>query len=161
MDTAIWLKNISNGICHEEVAKKGPPTTASGIKTFRKIWRFDQLIKFITLCIIDINQKIIEMMETFKIYPTIFMISYKDNLDGLKSKTQRHPMMPLDEFQKNPRSLVQYAIPFFKSHENQILPAASVGATVTNFKEIAQIRKEQNQKIGSFFKKVDKDNISE
>ena len=33
---AEWIKNISLGFCDEDVAPKGLPTTATGIKTFNK-----------------------------------------------------------------------------------------------------------------------------
>jgi nucleotidyltransferase/DNA polymerase involved in DNA repair len=37
---AKWLSNIANGICFEDVAEKGPPTTATGIKTFNQTHEF-------------------------------------------------------------------------------------------------------------------------
>lgn len=51
----MWLKNLAKGLCYEEVAEKGPPTTAGGIKTFKKIYKFQDLEKFISLCVLDIN----------------------------------------------------------------------------------------------------------
>ena len=52
---AKWIQNISNGICNEEVAEKGPPVSAAGIKTFKKIIDFECLTKFIRLCVIDVT----------------------------------------------------------------------------------------------------------
>jgi len=40
-DKAIWLKKLALGICNEVVAQKGPPNSASGIKTFRRISYFN------------------------------------------------------------------------------------------------------------------------
>ena len=54
----VWLRNLAKGICSDEVAEKGPPASAGGIKTFKKVYRFNELEKFISLCCLDINQKI-------------------------------------------------------------------------------------------------------
>ena len=52
---AEWIKNISMGICTEEVAEKTLPQNAAGIKTFRVVKTFEELEKFIRLCIMDVN----------------------------------------------------------------------------------------------------------
>jgi hypothetical protein len=35
--TAEWIKNLSMGICHEEVKERSAPTTANAVKTFKKL----------------------------------------------------------------------------------------------------------------------------
>jgi hypothetical protein len=35
--TASWLKDLSLGICHEEVNQRNLPTTANAVKTFKKL----------------------------------------------------------------------------------------------------------------------------
>ena len=40
MSTATWLKEISEGICFEEVKIRNAPTTANAVKTFRKVNTF-------------------------------------------------------------------------------------------------------------------------
>jgi hypothetical protein len=66
-------------------------------------------------------------------------------------------MLSYEEYLKNPSILLKWPIPLFKEHEHEILPARSIGATVTNFKNIDQIKLESRQKIKSFFKKESRD----
>ena len=42
--TAEWLKDLSLGICKEEVKERSLPTTANAVKTFKKLHTFDQVI---------------------------------------------------------------------------------------------------------------------
>ena len=67
---AEWIKNISLGICTEEVGEKGMPSTAAGIKTFSTVHSYEQLEKHIRLCIMDVNVKMSGYMEDQKIFPT-------------------------------------------------------------------------------------------
>ena len=76
-----WLLGITNGICDEKVEQKGFPTSAMGIKTFRMVRTFKELEKFILLCVLDIIQKMQDYMEDFKIFPTKFVINYRNNND--------------------------------------------------------------------------------
>ena len=39
-EKARWVKEVANGVCHEEVSPKGYPNAASGIKTFKKVQTF-------------------------------------------------------------------------------------------------------------------------
>lgn len=150
------------GICMEEVAIKSQPTTSSGIKTFRKIFNFQQLEKFINLCLIDVNQKIFEIMEDYGIFPTSTVINYRDIKDGFRARSIRHPMVSFDEFNRDPRNLNRFMLPFCKELEANILPGAtSIGISVTNFKSIEQIKKQQSQKLNSFFSKLDMENLDQ
>ena len=87
LEKAKWLLQIANGICFEEVAQKGNPTSAMRIKTFNKVYKFKDLEKFITLCIIDVIQKIQDYMEDFKIFPTKLVINFKNNKDAGRAKS--------------------------------------------------------------------------
>ena len=87
---AKWIHDLSFGICYEPIEERGPPTSATAVKTFIKIYTFSQLEKFITLCIMDLNQKILENMEELNIFPCSFVINYQDVKDGWKMKSQRH-----------------------------------------------------------------------
>jgi len=39
--TSEWIKNLANGICHEEVKERNAPTTANAVKTFKKLNTFE------------------------------------------------------------------------------------------------------------------------
>ena len=41
--TAEWIKELSEGICHEEVKERNMPTTANAVKTFKKVTTFEQV----------------------------------------------------------------------------------------------------------------------
>ena len=66
-----------------------------GIKTFRLVKTFKELEKFILLCILDVSQKIQDYMEDFKIFPTKFVINYRNNNDSGKAKSQTYKMVDL------------------------------------------------------------------
>ena len=53
-------------------------------------------------------------------------------------------MMSYFEWQANPRSLISFAIPLFKEHIQLILPAVTIGATVTGFRPLEELKKEQS-----------------
>ena len=65
----------------------------------------------------DLNQKILENIEELEIYPCSFVINYQDVKDNWKPKTQRHPMFSINEFMKDPRSLLTIVIPKCKALE--------------------------------------------
>ncbi len=71
---AKWIHDLSFGICYEPIEERGPPTSATAVKT----------------CIMDLNQKILENMEELNIFPCSFVINYQDVKDGWKMKSQRH-----------------------------------------------------------------------
>jgi len=65
-------------------------------------------------------------------------------------------MLSLNEFNADPRSLNRLVLPHCKALESNILPGATtIGMSVTNFKSIDLLKKQQSLKINSFFKKVD------
>lgn len=66
---AIWIKELSVGICKEEVAEKTVPRTASAIKTFRDIRTFEKVLRQISLCCIDLLGKIREHMREKQVFP--------------------------------------------------------------------------------------------
>ena len=38
-----WLKDLSVGLCDEEVKERSAPTTANAVKTFKRVQTFDQV----------------------------------------------------------------------------------------------------------------------
>ena len=93
---------------------------------------------------LDVIQKMQVYIEDFKIYPTSFVVNFRNMQDQGKMKSKTYPMLPMEEFLKNPSQLLKWPIPLFKEHEHQLLPARTLGATVTNFKSIDQIKKESS-----------------
>ena len=41
--TSEWLKELSEGICFEEVKEKGFPTSCHAVKTCKKIMQFEEV----------------------------------------------------------------------------------------------------------------------
>lgn len=41
--TAEWLKDLSVGLCDEDVKERNAPTTANAVKTFKRVQTFDQV----------------------------------------------------------------------------------------------------------------------
>ena len=41
--TAEWLKDLSVGLCDEDVKERSAPTTANAVKTFKRVQTFDQV----------------------------------------------------------------------------------------------------------------------
>lgn len=111
---AEWLKAISLGICTEEVAEKSMPNTATGIKTFNRVTKFEELEKFIRLCVMDVNQKIAMFMEDSAIFPTQFIISYRDNYDNNKNKSTRFPMVGYGDYIKDKSLFLTKALVHYK-----------------------------------------------
>ncbi len=62
LSTSEWIKNLSLGICHEEVKERNMPTTANAVKTFKKVHTFDQLENMINLVMYDLLIKIKESL---------------------------------------------------------------------------------------------------
>jgi hypothetical protein len=42
--TAEWLKELSEGICYEEVKDRMIPTTSGAVKTFKRVHTFEDVI---------------------------------------------------------------------------------------------------------------------
>lgn len=81
---AEWIRNLSFGICVEPMMVKSMPNCASGIKTFKPAKTFEELEKFIRLCVMDVNQKVDEFIDEQNIFPTQFIVSYRDRFDNGK-----------------------------------------------------------------------------
>ena len=105
--------------------------------------------KFIVLCVIDVNQKIADYLEDFQIFPTSLGLNWRI---GKMERSRRFEMLPMDEYLKRPRSLCDKVILLFQEMQDQLLPAFTIGVSVTNFRNVSDIRKEQSQQISSFFK---------
>jgi nucleotidyltransferase/DNA polymerase involved in DNA repair len=52
--SSIWLKELSEGYCYEEVKVKTNPTSSNAVKTFKSINTFKELEKMITLVMMDL-----------------------------------------------------------------------------------------------------------
>jgi hypothetical protein len=57
-DTSEWLKELSEGICYEEVKERSIPSSANAVKTFKKVTTFEELEKMIVLVMMDLNLKL-------------------------------------------------------------------------------------------------------
>ena len=64
-EKAQWVKDLSVGVCDEEVLEKKGPRSAGSIKTFRSIYSLEKILKQIHLIAIDLILKIKEHMEDF------------------------------------------------------------------------------------------------
>ena len=60
---AQWIKDLSCGICHEEVNEKTVPKSASSIKTFKECYQFPKVLSYLQLCCIDVINKIKEHLS--------------------------------------------------------------------------------------------------
>ena len=90
-------------------------------------------------------------------FPTSSCIHFRDKTDNMRARSQRHHMVTLEQFTTDPRSLNRLMVPLVKSLESRILPGATtIGISVTNFKTMGVIRKQQPQKLKCFFQTVDK-----
>ena len=74
-------------------------------------------------------------------------------MEGGKNASRRYKMITYQEFKENPRNLIKYAISLYKEHEQYILPAVSIGATVTGFRSLEDLKKEQGYNLKNFFNK--------
>jgi hypothetical protein len=93
----------------------------------------------------DLNQKILENMEELNLFPCSFVINYQDVKDGWKYKSQRHAMFSINEFMKDPRSLLTIVIPKCKALEQNILPGAKYfGLSAVNFKNMDLIKRSES-----------------
>ena len=88
------------------MAIKGPPSSAGGMKTSKPMTTFAELEKNIVLCVLDVNKKIQEYIEDWSIFPTQYLINYRDIRDKGESKVRREPFPSLDEYQEDPRIFV-------------------------------------------------------
>ena len=57
---AAWLKQLAIGICHEKVEPREAPKVISASKTFKKAKTFDEIKGHITICILDLINRLQE-----------------------------------------------------------------------------------------------------
>lgn len=62
-EQAQWIKDLSEGVCAEEVAEKTVPKSCSAIKTFKNCMTLESLLNYLQLCCIDVIQKVKEHMQ--------------------------------------------------------------------------------------------------
>jgi len=62
-DKAQWIKDLSRGICYEEVRERNLPVNLSACKTFNTINDFEALKKHINLCVLDLATKVTENLN--------------------------------------------------------------------------------------------------
>lgn len=53
-EKAQWVKDLSLGLCDEEVNEKAIPKSASGIKTFKPIYSLEKILKQVHLVALDV-----------------------------------------------------------------------------------------------------------
>ncbi|CDW79896.1 dna polymerase eta [Stylonychia lemnae] len=152
--TTQWIKDLSNGICFEEVKERNIPTTANAVKTFKKCYTFQQLEKFIGLVVLDLSLKVKEILEDVEIFPQSFQIGFYDRQDNNKPKTRRFKMISLHEFESDKRALVNFATTQFLLFEKNILPATSISVGIMNFKNINELKNEKALSLNKFFQPV-------
>eukprot|EP00347_Sterkiella_histriomuscorum_P022605 403337853 len=158
--TAQWIKDLSDGICYEEVKERNLPTTANAVKTFKKVYNFSDLEKLIGLVVLDLSIKVQEALDNLNIFPVSFQIGFKDNLDG-NHKTRRFKMISLDQFNNDKRCLTNHATALFKQFEKNILPATSISVGVMNFKNLSELKGDQTTALNKFFKPINNEEYKE
>ena len=123
---AKWIKSLAKGICHEKIEEKGPPIIISASKSFKKCKTFKELESHISLTILELNQKVNDAVDDFGLFPTQFSIRYRGIFDK-KEHTEVKDMVKYNNYKKNERCVVDYAIPLFKAHAHAIIPATFIG----------------------------------
>ena len=68
-EKAQWVKDLSMGVCGEEVNEKTGPKTSGSIKTFRPIHTLEKILKQMHLVAIDLILKIKEHLKDFNVFP--------------------------------------------------------------------------------------------
>ena len=115
-----------------------------GIKTFKKVGSFEELERFIRLCVMDVSNKIIGFIEDKDIFPTQLVVSYRDNFDNLKQKSMRFPMVAWNDYARDKACFLERVIMHFRQIQARIIPARMIGCSVTNFKPIEALKKQQS-----------------
>lgn len=64
-EKAQWVKDLSLGVCDEQVNEKTGPKSAGSIKTFKPIYSLEKILKQIHLVAIDLIFKIREHLKDF------------------------------------------------------------------------------------------------
>ena len=160
-ENAIWVKGLSLGICDEMVSEKKIPKSAGAIKTFNAITSFEKIQKHIQLVSLDIIMKIKENLKEYNIFPQSVQAYQKnrqiwihDHENGQTFK-KTLKMVSYEDFMENTGSFTALLVQVFKEafEAGQLpFPARMLGATVSNFKPVYQI-KLPSRKIDHIFGK--------
>jgi len=161
LEKAQWIKNLSLGICTEEVNEKSIPKTASAIKTFKPIHSLEKTLKQVSLVCADLVFKIRENLREKDIYPTSLLVYQRAvafSRDREKLKTNQFKktvkMVPYEDFIEDPNVLTTYTKQIFKDYEGELaFPVRILGATVQNFKPVKEV-KLPTRKINNIFSRV-------
>ncbi len=73
-DKAQWVKDLSLGLCDEEVNEKVVPKSASAIKTFKSIYSLEKILKQVHLVALDIIEKIREHLTDKQVFPCSLLV---------------------------------------------------------------------------------------
>ena len=70
LEKAQWIKDLSIGICVEDVVVKQAPRSSGSVKTFRPVYKLEDILKQMHLVAIDLILKIKEHLKDFEVFPT-------------------------------------------------------------------------------------------
>ena len=73
-EKAQWVKDLSMGVCGEQVNEKTGPKSAGSIKTFKPIYSLEKILKQMHLVSIDLIFKIKEHLTDFQVFPTSIQV---------------------------------------------------------------------------------------
>ena len=113
-EKAQWVKDLSLGLCDEEVVEKQAPKTASAIKTFKEIYSFEKIVKQIHLVGIDLIMKIKEHLKEKNVFPQSLLMYQRKNMvwshdrEALKANTFKKStkMIEIEAFKEDPQRLI-------------------------------------------------------
>lgn len=157
-EKAQWVKDLSMGVCGEEVTEKTGPKSAGSIKTFKPISSLEKILKQMHLVSIDLVLKIKEHLKDFEVFPLSLLVYQKKAIsysgfktDGADSFKKTFKMVSYEDFKEDPNCLVEHIKNFCKANEGLLpFPARMCGATVTNFKPLSVV-KLPTRKIDNIF----------
>jgi len=131
------VKELTEGVCYEQVKERTLPTSAYAEKTFPKITTQPMMMKMVSLVMLDLKQKVTEIVEEHEHFPLTIQLSFKDRLDNDKRKTKRQKFVSYHQFLKDKNCATEVAKEMVEEHISQILPAWQVGVGVTKFVPVA------------------------
>ena len=73
-EKAQWVKDLSMGVCGEQVNEKTGPKSAGSIKTFKPIYSLEKILKQMHLVSIDLIFKNKEHLTDFQVFPTSILV---------------------------------------------------------------------------------------
>ena len=156
-EKAQWIKDLSLGVCGEQVMEKKGPKSAGAIKTFQPVYSLENILKQTHLIAIDLILKIKEHMKDFDLFPTSIhvyqkqVVSYNDKDITTPVFKKTFKMLGYEDFKQDPNCLVEFIKAFFREHQSQLpFPARMCGATVQSFKPLSQV-KLPSRKIDKIF----------